>query len=106
MSCYLDHKRRELVGSRGRRQLTPLEYRILDRLLQADGRAVSKDELIEFAYPDHLLHVGVTDECLAQIISRLRRKMNLLTPRGARLLNSVHGVGYILRSDARLQVES
>jgi len=105
MTCYLDHNRRELVGSHGRKLLTPLEYRLLDRLLQAEGKTVSKDDLITFAYPDNVVYVGVTDECLAQAVSRLRRKLNVLAPWGARLLRSVHGVGYILSTEGRLQVE-
>ena len=105
MSCYLDHQRRELVSSHGRKHLTPLEYRILDRLIQAGGKTVTKDELIEFAYPEHVFYAGVTDERLAQIVSRLRRKIRLLTPWGTYLLKSVHGVGYILRSDEQLQIQ-
>lgn len=106
MSCYLDRKRRELVGSQDRKQLTPLEYRILERLVQAEGRTVSKDELIEFAYPEQMLYMGVTDECLAQVVSRLRRKLKLLMPWGSHLLKSVHGVGYILNTEGRLLTET
>ncbi|MEZ4683211.1 MAG: winged helix-turn-helix domain-containing protein [Caldilineaceae bacterium] len=100
MNCYLDQARRELVGSQGRKQLTPLEYRILHRLIQDEGQTVSKDELIEFAYPEEVLYLGVTDESLAQIISRLRRKLNLLMPYGSRMLKNVHGVGYTLKTTA------
>ena len=97
MSCYLDQARREVVGSRGRKQISRLEYRLLQRLLQAEGQTVSKDELIEAAYPADVVYLGVTDESLAQLIARLRRKLNLLTPAGARLIQSVHGVGYTLQ---------
>lgn len=94
MSCYLDQARRELVGSRGREQLSLLEYRILQRLVQAKGQPVSKDELIKSAYPPEVVYQGVTDESLAQIIARIRRKSKLLSPAGARLIKNVHGVGY------------
>jgi len=94
MSCYLDQRRRELVGSRGRKQLSLLEYRILHRLVQAKGEPVSKDELIASAYPPDLVYQGITDESLAQIITRIRRKSKQLSPVGARLIQSVHGVGY------------
>ncbi len=97
MSCYFDQARRELVGSRGRKPLSRLEYRIVQRLVQAEGRAVSKDELIEAAYPADVVYHGVTDESLAQLIARLRRKLNLLSPTGSRLIQSVHGVGYTLQ---------
>lgn len=96
MSCYLDQARRELVGSRGRKQLSLLEYRILQRLVQAQGQTVSKEELIASAYPQDVIYQGVTDESLAQIITRIRRKSKLLSPAGARLIKNVHGVGYTL----------
>lgn len=102
MSCYLDQARRELVGSRGRKQLSRLEYEILQRLVQAEGETVSKDELIASAYPADVVYLGVTDESLAQIIARLRRKLNLLTPAGSRLLKNVHGVGYTLQVSEEL----
>ena len=95
MSCYLDHTRRELVSSCGRKQLTRLEYRILHRLVQAKGQTVSKDELIQSAYPPDVVYQGVTDERLAQIIARLHRKCHLLNPTGPRLIKNVYGVGYI-----------
>lgn len=94
MSCYLDQARRELVGSCGRKQLSRLEYRILQRLVQAQGQPVSKEELIASAYPQDVIYRGVTDESLAQIIARLHRKFKLLSPAGARLIKSVYGVGY------------
>lgn len=96
MNCYLDQARREVVGSCGRKQLTLLEYRILHRLIQAKGQPVHKDELIEAAYPPELVYQGITDDCLAQIIARLRRKLRLLSPAGACLIKCVHGVGYTL----------
>ena len=96
MSCYLDQARRELVGSRGRKQLSLLEYRILQRLVQAQGQTVSKEELIASAYPQEVIYQGVTDESLAQIIARLHRKFKLLSPISARLIKSVYGVGYTL----------
>ena len=102
MNCYLDQARRELVGSRGRKQLSPLEYEILQRLVQAEGETVSKDELIESAYPADVVYLGVSDESLAQIIARLRRKLNLLTPAGSQLLKNVHGVGYTLQVSEEL----
>lgn len=96
MSCYLDQARRELVGRHGRKPLSRLEYRILQRLVHAEGEAVSKDELIESAYPSEVVYQGVTDQSLAQVITRLRRKMNLLTPSGSQMLKNVHGIGYML----------
>jgi two-component system phosphate regulon response regulator PhoB len=94
MSCYLDQSRRELVGNHGRKQLGRIEYRILQRLVEAEGQPVSKDDLIEAAYPPDVVYAGVTDESLAQIIARLRRKSKQISPIGAHLIKSVHGIGY------------
>lgn len=105
MHCYLDQATRELVGIHGRKQLTRLEYGVVERLLLAKGEPVSKDDLIDFAYPDEVVYLGVTDNSLTQVIARVRRKLNLLTPAGSRLLKNVHGVGYTLLTHEPIQMK-
>jgi two-component system OmpR family response regulator len=71
--------------------LTPTEFRLLAYLLARRGRTVSKAELLTQVWG-----YGCYDPNLVEVrVSSLRRK---LEARGPRLLQTVHGHGYTIRS--------
>jgi two-component system response regulator CpxR len=72
--------------------LTTVEYDVLDFLLRAAGRIVSRDELMAALYRRR---PSPFDRALDVHISNLRKKLG---PRGA-LIRTVRGVGYLFRDD-------
>jgi DNA-binding response OmpR family regulator len=74
-------------------ELTAAELRILELLVRADTRTVSRDELMQQALGRRLLP---TDRSLDTHVSNLRRKLGKLTDRITVL--SVRGSGYALTS--------
>ena len=85
----LDPRRREVWKSRVRVDVTSIEFDILDILMHAAGRVVSRDQLAadlshrEFTTSQRFIDVH---------ISHLRKK---LESRHAPLIRSVRGVGYL-----------
>ncbi|HET9109118.1 MAG TPA: response regulator transcription factor [Steroidobacteraceae bacterium] len=72
-------------------ELTAAELRILELLIRADTRTVSREELMQQALGRRLLP---TDRSLDTHVSNLRRKLGRLTDRIA--VQSVRGSGYAL----------
>ena len=72
-------------------ELTAAELRILELLVRADTRTVSREELMQQALGRRLLP---TDRSLDTHVSNLRRKLGKLTDRVA--VQSVRGSGYAL----------
>jgi two-component system OmpR family response regulator len=70
--------------------LTPREFDILAELMAAEGRAVSKKELLESVWRDAERHVNVVEAH----VSALRRKVEA---HGAQLIYTVHRQGYAFR---------
>ncbi|MEZ0094458.1 response regulator transcription factor [Streptacidiphilus sp. EB129] len=69
--------------------LTPRELSILEYLLRADGRAVSKTELLEHCWSDHVQ----TSPAVVEVrIHHLRRKIDQPFPTA--LVETVRGTGY------------
>ena len=73
-------------------RLTPTEFRILAALLTRAGEAVRRRELIRAGWPHGAI---VNDNTLDAYIARLRRKLRALPDAPA--LETVHGVGYVIR---------
>ena len=71
-------------------ELTPVEYRLLARLISQPGRVYSRSELMDGAYEDHRV---VSDRTIDSHIKNVRRK---LTDAGCdeELIRSIYGVGY------------
>jgi phosphoglucosamine mutase len=67
-------------------------YRVLLCLWQQRHRPVRKDELISFAWPEVDLAEGVTDETVAQAISRLARLLRKQSG-GVHYIESIRSVG-------------
>ena len=74
--------------------LTPVEFRLLQRLAAHPGRVYSRGELIDAAYRDHRV---VSERTIDSHVKNLRRK---LLARGLDAIGSVYGVGYRLEQQA------
>lgn len=71
-------------------ELTPVEFRMLQVLLEHPGRVHSRDHLMECAYSDGRI---VSDRTIDSHIKNLRKKLNDSVS-GGDLIHSVYGVGY------------
>ena len=89
----LDAARQQLLVDGTPILLTRLEYRLLDELLRANGRVVTRDELRSSIgdWP------GSRSRSVDLHIHRIRRKLG---PRAAALLTTEWGVGFRLRAPA------
>jgi DNA-binding response OmpR family regulator len=86
----LDEARR-LVTVAGRPvDLTQREFALLECLLRHPGHALSRDQLIDQAWP---LGVAVTPNTVDAFVTFLRRKLG---PDGAARIETVRGIGYRL----------
>lgn len=68
--------------------LTPVEFRLLQRLVAHPGRVYSRGELIDAAYRDHRV---VSERTIDSHVKNLRRK---LQAGGLDAIDSVYGIGY------------
>jgi hypothetical protein len=79
-------------------QLTLKEQRLYAYLLAHPNRLCDKDELIQAVWPeDAVFEHGVRDSSLAQLIRRLRLKIEL-DPSDPQLIQTVPGRGYVFRA--------
>lgn len=88
---------RGLAGPHGRIALRRTDQRLLRILLEADGRTVSKDEIVATAWGGR----AVTDDSISQAVLRLRRA--LPCGQGGQIVQRVHGEG--LRIGIPVRVE-
>lgn len=78
-------------------QLTPKEHLLLTYLQAHAGEICEKDDLIRAVWPeDKVFERGVRDDSLAQLIRRLREKIEV-DPGRPRLVQTVAGRGYRFR---------
>jgi two-component system response regulator BaeR len=70
--------------------VTPVEFRLLRKLLAQPGRVFSRQQLMDAAYRDHRV---VSDRTVDSHVKNLRRK---LADAGFDPISSVYGVGYRL----------
>lgn len=90
--CELDPAKPELRRNGQPVEMTALEFRLLETLLQNPGRVLTRDRLIELVWgPD----TNVTDRVIDTHIVKLRRKVEA-DPANPRLIVSVRGLGYRL----------
>lgn len=86
----LDLNRNELSVEGQRLELTPLEYRVLAYLMLAQGRVVSRSELVEHVYERD----GDPDSnVLDVLIGRVRRRLG-----AHNVIDTVRGRGFVVRS--------
>jgi two-component system response regulator MprA len=88
----LDTGTREVWRGRNSLNLTRTEFSILECLIQASGRVVSRQQLIEAVWGAERC---VESNTLDVFIRFLRSKID--TPGRVRLIHTVRGVGYSLR---------
>lgn len=85
----IDEETRMLQGPDGNTQLSPIEFRLLKRLLQAPGRVLSREDLIESAWPpNHFVQPRTVDVH----IGNLRRTLERET--GRRIIRTIRSNGY------------
>lgn len=90
----LDESRFE-VRVRGQpMSVTPVEFRLMRKLLAQPGRVFSRQQLMDAAYRDHRV---VSDRTVDSHVKNLRRK---LADAGFDPITSVYGVGYRLELSA------
>ena len=73
--------------------LTPKEDLLLSYFLERTDKLCTKDELIRAVWPDEVPLEGVRDDRLAQLVRRLREKIEFDAAEPAYIL-TVHGKGY------------
>jgi two-component system response regulator BaeR len=76
--------------------LTPVEFRLLGKLLAQPGRVFSRQQLMSAVYTDHRV---VSDRTVDSHVKNLRRK---LAQAGFDPISSVYGVGYRLEWESAL----
>ena len=82
------------------RKLTPplsqAQYRLLEALSRAEGKVVSRDELISAVWPGQ--EAGVTDQALDALVRRLRERLAEVDP-DHRYVATVRGHGFRLDNE-------
>lgn len=84
----LDSDRLQLRWQQHAVALTPVEFRLLQRLMQRAGRICGREQLLAAAYDDHRV---VADRTLDSHIRNLRRKLGDI---GLECIHSVYGAGF------------
>jgi two-component system, OmpR family, response regulator len=84
----LDEARRLVTVAGEAVELTPREFALLECLLRHPGHALSRDQLIDQAWP---LGVAVTPNTVDAFVTFLRRKLG---SEGASRIETVRGIGY------------
>ena len=54
--------------------LSPAQYRLLEVLLDADGRVVSRDEIVNAVWPEDI-EAGVSEQAIDALVRRLRERL-------------------------------
>jgi DNA-binding response OmpR family regulator len=81
-------------------ELTTLEFRLLATLLEADGRVLSREQLLDAVYGEG--EAFVLDRSIDALIKRLRHKLGD-DPNRPRYVATVRGVGYrLVRKDVEV----
>jgi two-component system, OmpR family, response regulator BaeR len=71
-------------------ELTTVEFRLLQLLVEHPGRIYGRQQIMEKIYPDDRF---VTDRTVDSHIKKLRRKIEMIAPQ-EELIHSVYGAGY------------
>jgi two-component system response regulator MprA len=88
---FIDAEKREAVRGGQRLDLTRTEFSILECLMRASGRVVTRDRIIELVWGDK----EISDNNLDVFIRHLRSKVDRADL--ARLVHTERGVGYSIR---------
>ena len=93
--CSFDSETRECFRGGKPIHLSPKAFRMLELLIEARPRALSKEELQQSVWPDTF----VTEGNLATLASEIRRALGE-NARESRPLRTVYGYGYAFSGDA------
>jgi len=88
----LDEEARTVKVDGGQVTLSPREFALLESLLRHPGQALSRDQLLDHAWP---YRVEVSYSSVDAYIYLLRQKLG---PTGAAMIETVRGIGYRLGS--------
>ncbi len=86
----LDAERHSASFNGSALDLTPVEFRLLLALSSANGRILSRDQLMNKAYDDYRV---VSDRTVDTHIKNLRKKLDQVSPE-YEMIRSIYGVGY------------
>jgi two-component system OmpR family response regulator len=89
----LDEALRRVTVAGREVQLSGREYSILECLLRRPGQVLSRDQLLDYAWP---YGAALTPNTVEAYIHLLREKLG---PDGAARIETVRGMGYRLRGD-------
>ncbi len=89
-SVVLNVEARELVVGDKRVGLTPLEFNLIHYLVQHEGKAVSRDELLNMVW-------GYDYDGGSNVVDAMMRSLRKKLGENAKCIESVAGVGYKLR---------
>jgi len=92
----LDPASREVLRGSERLSLTRTEYSLLERLMYRSGKVVSRRSLIESVWG---FDREIEENTLDAFMHLLRHKID--PPGRAKLIHTVRGVGYVIRSDGQ-----
>jgi DNA-binding winged helix-turn-helix (wHTH) protein len=95
--CTLDFDTREVSRGGERVHLEPKAYRLLELLLEARPKALSKDQLQDALWPKTF----VSERSLARLVEVLRSSLGD-SAREPHLIRTVHGFGYAFCAEANL----
>jgi DNA-binding winged helix-turn-helix (wHTH) protein len=99
--CAFDPEARELRRSGQRVELAPKALELLQALLEARPRALSKAELRDRLWPDTF----VSDTSLAQTVLELRKALDD-SPRDPRYVRTIHRFGYAFCGPTETRADS
>ena len=86
----VDEQTRLMRCKTGSAQLSPIEYRLLKRLIQIPGRVLSREDLIEAAWPpNHHVNARTVDVHIA----KLRHTLAVTT--GRLIIRTIRSSGYV-----------
>jgi two-component system response regulator BaeR len=90
ISLTLDPHRFKIISNQQEREVTHIEFQLLQALYEQPGRIFSRAKLMDLIYEDQRI---VSDRTIDSHIKKLRKKLNELLP-NQELIHSVYGAGY------------
>ncbi|MEH6592245.1 MAG: response regulator [Halioglobus sp.] len=88
VTLYLDKYECRLRGQRI--ELTPVEFKMLRGFMSQPGRVFSREQLMDFSYPDERI---VSDRTIDTHVKNLRRKLAQSVDEED-VIHSIYGIGY------------
>jgi DNA-binding response OmpR family regulator len=74
--------------------LSPAQYRLLELLVNADGKVISRDEVVSAVWPDDV-EAGISEQAIDALVRRLRDRLTEVAP-DQQYIVTVRGHGFRL----------